>query len=186
MSVESWARRASGLLVPRMGFANHPLGRWQPCVGPCCGFITPPIDCEDCGFGNMPESLWVDMPTLTGGCSGCDAAYGGTHSVPLISSSTPPNCYSYNYIFCPWPDCPCAYDGVLLQFILTDGQCLVEAYLAGTKYYEGCYGQGIAWQITLTSPLTSPIDITLPFVWEYIPCPDVGCSAGGGSIRIYE
>ena len=37
MSVESWARRASGLLVPTMGFADHPLGRWQPCVGPCCG-----------------------------------------------------------------------------------------------------------------------------------------------------
>ena len=59
MSVESWARRASGLLVPRMGFADHPLGRFQPCVGPCCGCTL---------LADPPPTLWVDLPNLGPGC----------------------------------------------------------------------------------------------------------------------
>lgn len=40
MAAENWIQRASGLVVPARGFANHPLGRWQPCVGPCCEIAT--------------------------------------------------------------------------------------------------------------------------------------------------
>ncbi len=69
MSVESWARRASGLLVPTMGFAN-PLGRFQPCPdGDCC---PPCFTCSDCYNGTIPGALWVDLPLWSNSlCPNC-------------------------------------------------------------------------------------------------------------------
>ena len=76
MAAENWLQRASGLVVPAMGFADHPLGRWQPCVGPCCGSWEDP-GCTYCSDG-MPRYLEV----LLSGTSGMD----GTH---VIEASAP-------------------------------------------------------------------------------------------------
>ena len=90
MSVESWARRASGLLVPTAGFAKHPLGRFQPCPGSCC---FAPESCEDCS--GSPESLWVDIPPLTDlgaeycDCSDLDGTYQVTKQSPCRWESSP-------------------------------------------------------------------------------------------------
>ena len=77
MSIESWARRASGLLVPTIGFADHPLGRWQPCVGPCCEGGP----CIVCGHPENPDTgpaqLEIELSgfSSTGDakCPDCDA-----------------------------------------------------------------------------------------------------------------
>ena len=73
MSVESWARRASGLLVPTAGFANHPLGRFQPCVGPCC---EEGVVCNQCLNNLAPEQLEVTVTGVTSGLCNCSSLNG--------------------------------------------------------------------------------------------------------------
>lgn len=82
MSVESWARRASGLLVPTRSFANHPLGRWQPCVGPCCDCSNPA--CKD---GLAPCCLEVEISGIIDDtCTECNEAFNAVH---LLSQDQP-------------------------------------------------------------------------------------------------
>jgi len=80
MSVESWARRASGLLVPTLGFA-HKLGRFQPCVGPCCG--EEPVTCSVCPEGTAPAALEITIAGVTNNdCSNCGDISAASHVIP--------------------------------------------------------------------------------------------------------
>lgn len=84
MSVESWAKRASGLLVPTMSFAN-PLGRWQPCAGSCC-VEDPCLACVP--ISSTPDFMEVTLSGIPAGFA-CPFYYTGditelnaTHLLP--------------------------------------------------------------------------------------------------------
>lgn len=91
MSVQTWARRVSGLLVPRMSLAN-PLGRFQVCPpGECCECDT--TDCPACPPfpGPGPPFLEVTIAGVTNGdCSDCANEINGVHI--LSNQSNPLAC----------------------------------------------------------------------------------------------
>ena len=176
MSVESWARRASGLLVPTMGFANHPLGRFQPCVGPCC----PPSNCTDCVSDDdiLPASLWVDIPELTDvgtfECIGCGAPIQNTYEVVGVG--------------CEWESAP-----VTMQCLHGTRDHWVNVEVLYDSKNQTCE---IRVKLTLGNPTwwiywaqvfvstVDPIDFpSIPFDSEFA---NILCSGVGTTVAVYE
>ena len=177
MSVESWARRASGLLVPRMGFANHPLGRFQPCVGPCC---EEPL-CTDCGDW---FSVWADLPALVdGSCADCELA---ERTVKLGTWTGGAWAYcggdagggaSY---FCGW-----YLNWFWAHYAVENGQCYLYAQWFDQLSGYPPYATHITWRLKLSSP-ASPLDHVIPFYEESENDPHLECSGVGTTVRIYQ
>ena len=170
MSVESWARRASGLLVPTMGFANHPLGRWQPCVGPCCGV---PEACTDCFPGAEPESIWIDVPAIANGtCESC-ADWEGTYEL-------------LRFYTCQWgiavtKHCPCSplYYPIADLMVWTE---VVAEKCRWSAFLRTCVGttQNVQWRLERNDAVSS-FDVTIPF---YVNT-GTQCDGTGTEVRVY-
>lgn len=81
MSVESWARRASGLLLPKMSL--NPLGRFQVCKpGECC--VEGAEGCQWCDNGLAPEFVELTIAGVTDGpCTPC-SIFNTTHLIQGI------------------------------------------------------------------------------------------------------
>lgn len=117
MSVESWARRASGLLVPRMSLAN-PLGRFQVCPpGECC---DPVYECQYCaGSGvNAPAFMQVDVAGVSdNGCGGiwCTMFNGGH----ICAASGNCSWHKFGFVgeFCPFYDPPAGNGSVAVRML---------------------------------------------------------------------
>ena len=76
MSVESWTRRVSGLLVPTLGFSNK-LGHFQPCVGPCCEYGEESGDCPYCDGSPLYIEVTISGASnnLCTACANLDGTY---------------------------------------------------------------------------------------------------------------
>ncbi len=163
MSVEGWARRASGLLVPRLGFANL-AGQMQPCPdGECCGSgITLP-----CYTGDIPLSIWIDLPALGNGtCQDC-ADYAGTYQA------------TWDTIGGYWLALPtnhCGFNNaVLIHLIEVGGQCsiVVEFFIAGAF-------SSVVWSLVVG--VISAFDHVVPFSTDDSQV----CLGTGTTVYVYE
>lgn len=86
MSAENWFRRASGLLVPSLRFANS-LNRWGVCSVPCCE-TTGGQPCAACD-ANGPDYIELTLAGITNGtCADCAAGWNGTHLIEGIFEET--------------------------------------------------------------------------------------------------
>jgi len=171
MSVESWARRASGLLVPTLGFANHPLGRFQPCVGPCCG-------CESCGVSLAP-GVWADITgVLNGTCSDCEDL-NTTWNVGDVTSA----CEAYTDV-----GDLCSFYWLFVQYVVVDGQCCLDVLLY--RWFENpywCY-RYVRWRKVL-SGYADPLDHTVPYYEDDMDCgpgTDPVCEFRWSSVHVYQ
>jgi hypothetical protein len=82
MGADYWAKRASGLLVPRVNF-----GQPLPCPA-CC---DPP--CLACLGGGYPENVQVAISGIADDASTYCDELNGTYSLPYVESEdTPPTC----------------------------------------------------------------------------------------------
>lgn len=129
MTAENWLQRASGLVVPAVGFADHPLGRWQPCVGPCCeSDVTP---CEYCSTGNISRYAEVTIAGVTDGtCSGC-SVLNATHVVgPVGEGAFACAWRAANYDFtCPGSDWAVIEVSAGVAWDITEGKYEVAAVI---------------------------------------------------------
>ena len=150
MSVESWARRASGLLVPTMNFAN-PLGRFQPCAGSCCDDV--PSDNCTSGIGPcsiVPTYLTFALSGILGDgikCSDCSGA-NGTH-IATFNNGIRPGCVWYVNLVggftCP-ANPPYPGRGSMGIFITVDGASPNFRMTLWESNYMFVYRKtGIAW-----------------------------------------
>lgn len=126
MSVESWARRASGLLVPRMGVTPW---RFGPCAN-CCGSGI--CTCE----GSTPTSLEVEISGVTEcgvgpGCETCAGDWNTTHVVTLIEG------------FCWWEKTftSCSTTAKVVVTFLADYHLNVVMNIVGPWWSDGLYRQ---------------------------------------------
>ena len=168
MSAENWMRRASGLVVPAMGFAN-PMGRFQACPpGECC-----PVVCGDCYPGASPASIWIDVPAIANNaCSNC-GNYEGTYKLDHLGGSP---CW---WGMVPANECSCVpLSGIVADIrayvTVIGGQCVWIAFV------RTCWrtAQNVQWRQT---GAIGTWDITLPC---YV---NVGtdCDATGTEARLY-
>ena len=178
MSVESWARRASGLLVPTMGFAN-PLGKFQVCPGPCC---FDPQTCLDCGNA-LYQGVWVELPELANArCQNC-AMIGGTYW------ATHPSIPCSAVHLMDDPACVVDQITVWLCYNATTHKCLLKVQLS--KFFTHEYA--IIWELELTE-FADPIDHILPYRASNSLCTTQGsssssaveCSGVGTTVHVYE
>lgn len=122
MSVESWSRRASGLLVPTLGFADHKLGRWMPGEGPCC------LDC-DC-IKSSEYTLDVTFADIGNDvCADC-VGYNTTYQVTVEEMAGWPGGCSYQSYFSP--SCGASDTSLNVQVFKSGGLCYVRVYLIMT------------------------------------------------------
>ena|GEM_PF-6186749 len=170
MAPENWLQRASGLVVPARSFADNPLGRWQPCEGPCC---FSPVLCTDCYQGAYPAGVWADMPLLSNGtCSTCSAynnLYYLDNNVPALP------CYD-NISISTWPTCGGVNSLVFFLMSVHEGKCRMDLWLStnvSPMYY-------VKWELVFSSPV-STIDHTLTHVSS-----GADCDGTGTTVHVYE
>ena len=179
MSVESWARRASGLLVPTMGFA-HPLGRFQPCAEPCCE-----KNCEDCGE-TMINGIWVDIPPLVNnGCVNCEDIE--MTSFWLSGTNCGAGSSTHYTILCD-PEYVWLMPYWFLSVSYVVRGPLYKCFLRCEMIWHSLTGTLASrsyWELELTS-FADPLDHYLPFL-ETIPNEfgAVYCDAEGTEIHVY-
>lgn len=180
MGAENWMRRASGLVVPAVGFADHPLGRWQPCEGSCC---LDPSGCEDCGIALHDPGVWVDLPALNN--ASCESCADFENSYFVSSGNA---CRSGGGLVID--PAVCGLDAIIVSFCLVEGTCYLTVRIFVT------FGENsIMWQTALAS-FADPVDHYLPYVstgyyWDpsgCVPTPsDTSlCSAVGTTVHVYE
>ncbi len=177
MSAENWMQRASGLVVPAMGFANHPLGMFQACAGSCC---FDPVDCTDCG-NSLIDGVWIDLPVLgNGGCISC-ADYAGSYFI----GDTPTWCRVVSPLSSP----PCSLlDFIIVRYCVIDGKCFLAASLQRGFGFD----YPLFWALELTS-FADPIDHILPYAspgethcWDAASSTTARCSGVGTTVHVYE
>jgi len=178
MSVESWARRTSGLLVPAMGFATA-RWRWQ-CWGCGCSSYK---DCNDCYTGGAwPSTLWLDVPAPSNGtCSNC-SWYGQTYALSKMF-----DCF-YQFQASGSGAGPC---GPLLTYTPTlsifggmqidAGQCQLAVIIGLDDGVIGGPGFEAEWRLNLDGPV-SQINHTLTL---YAASGAI-CDFVGSTVDLYE
>ncbi len=176
MSAENWMRRASGLVVPAMSFADHPLGKFQPCPGECCP-EPPPECCMQVAF------------SLTAGC------IGGTYNLEQTIPGARWECVAYNYCFSSNPQTITAEltesGGTWYMTITVDGHTWKKSYdseptpcdFSGEDIPHdssgACDSSGSTCTLTADSDLTNCPDCGLA------ECEDIfkSCIGAGGGIE---
>ncbi len=193
MSATNWLRRASGLIVPRVGFST---AAWEFQNWGCCCEATFPPDgtCQDClpgGSFPFPASMWVDISNVVDGtCSNC-SSYNSTYQLTLSSCQ-----YVYNLNYPPNAG-PCVCDnrtGVVLAIAVTfsvnaegDG-CDVGAVI---NIYEDatattCRSTDLYYsEVASSYPLDTSFDFTIPYSLAVTSAGSHICT-GSGSIRLYS
>ena len=161
MSAENWMRRASGLVVPAMGFAN-PMGRFQACPGDCCFIAT---DCRDCYTGGSwplgwPAQVFVDIPAPADDlCPNCDTV-GGVYALDRQFATC-----NYAYRDPSWNfPAPCGgSSGLLINFAvrIISNACVLQVNIVFGN--TAPYQFGFIWRHTLSSSI-STFDHILDFL----------------------
>ena len=169
MSVESWARRASGLLVPTFGVTAP--WRWLGCFGCSCQ------DCSGCGDSISP-GVWVDLPALADGeCIACSLLESSVYLSQRLN-----NCTRYYKAFsaiCA----PAGYGNNLFAYYAFNespylGKCSLWVRLeivvsGGPQVYT-------YWATQLDTP-ASPIDHVLSNISS-----GPICDATGTTVHVYQ
>ena len=181
MSVENWARRASGLLLPMRSLAAP--WRFLPCES-CC---FSPTSCNDCYDGTLPSTITVDLPALADGIwEGCCDGFENTYildqdeSFPckyatLIGFGP---CLAYHRLqvtFLKWPEDQQCYLIVLLGLLLSPPP-------------DGAPTTCVQWVL---GPLDAPVSGgTIPFFSHHCsalqsPGGSSHCTGTGTEVEVY-
>ena len=179
MSVERWAKRASGFLVPTLGLANL-TGQMQPCPdGDCCDEFAP-VTCLDCYDGTMPNSVWIDFPALGNVvCAVCDS-YEDTYVAGNPSPTQQP---------CIWgfvgtvPGSCFPFREITMQYAIALFGTLCRHFVSFSIRGQFDVEQSISWLLDPPSPV-STIDLTLNFSAETHTVEH--CDPVGTTVHIFE
>ncbi len=172
MAADSWLRRASGLLVPQMSFANNLLGRWQPCPENCCG----PESCEDC-FVTLPTNLWADLPPLANGiCAACDYWDRTVQTSPYDNECW--RKYTEGGLSDPTD---CGFFPTTSMVVTVGVTYISEKCWLACSLHEYPDGHNWQWRKEMTPPITNFNQI-LPFYWQLSSSK---CDATGTTVHVY-
>ena len=149
---------------------SHRLGRFQPCVGPCC---VPP-NCQDCGDWFNASPTWVDLPALTDGS--CDECASAERTIALTQFLCAGEAPGYTAVLCGfW------MNYFRVGYTVINGQCYLLAEWFDQFSFPPPYVPRITWRLPLSSP-ASPLDHEIPFYEE----DNAYCSGVGTVVRVYQ
>lgn len=196
MSAENWLRRASGLVVPTMGFADNLAGKMQACPsGDCCEIFDPDL-CDDLHIGTEPKAVFGDFPDI--GDDECDCS--GMEQTVEWDWPDPIGCGDIVFAG-PVTEPDCGEDAMLLQFTIRMRRYPSNAppdpwqLVASIKISGGIWRgeHNLFWGVPITSSF-SEFDFTLSFLGDLLttglpgpkPVIPLICDGTGTTVSIYE